>query len=159
LRLVLEIIKAFGLNHSGRSPDLLAPYLGSFDRSTVTGQLAPYFPQRLSAVVLQIEAPKGSLVSRNPQRLLFEFSGGGSAAPPTHRLKMANQLHAGSDHRRRQHLTPGHRELWNQRHLFADRNRDRQGRRHAANLCLGVLRHPNTMDALRKQYSRPSLMM
>jgi hypothetical protein len=122
LRLVLEIIKAFGLNHSGRSPDLLAPYLGSFDRSTVTGQLAPYFPQRLSAVVLQIEAPKGSLVSRNPQRLLFEFSGGGSAAPPTHRLKMANQLHAGSDHRRRQHLTPGHRELWNQRHLFADRN-------------------------------------
>ena len=44
LRLVLEIIKAFGLNHSGRSPDLLAPSLGSFDRSTVTGQLAPYFP-------------------------------------------------------------------------------------------------------------------
>jgi LPS-assembly lipoprotein len=37
---------------------------------------------------------------------LFEFSGGGSAAPPTHRLKMANQLHAGGDHRRRQHLTP-----------------------------------------------------
>ena len=106
LRLVLEIIKAFGLNHSGRSPDLLAPYLGSFDRSTVTGQLAPYFPQRLSAVVLQIEAPKGSLVSRNPQRLLFEFSGGGSAAPPTHRLKMANQLHAGSDHRRRHTSRP-----------------------------------------------------
>jgi hypothetical protein len=43
LRLVLEIIKAFSLNQSGRSPDLLAPSLGSFDRSTVTGQLAPYF--------------------------------------------------------------------------------------------------------------------
>ena len=64
---------------------------------------------------------------------------------------LRDQLHARRDHRRRQHLTPGHRELRNQRHLFADRNRDRQGRRHGANLCLGVLRHPNPMDALRRK--------
>ena len=89
-----SIIKAFGLNHSGRSPDLLAPSLGSFDRSTVTGQLAPYFPQPLSAVdIVQIEAPKGSdearLAVEIRNALLFDFSGGGSAAPPTHRLKIA----------------------------------------------------------------------
>jgi hypothetical protein len=85
LRLVLEIIKAFGLNHSGRSPDLLAPYLGSFDRSTVTGQLAPYFPQRLSAVVLQIEAPKGSDEARLEIRNGFCSSSAAAARPPRRR--------------------------------------------------------------------------
>ena len=86
LRLVLEIIKAFGLNHSGRSPDLL-PYLGSFDRSTVTGQLAPYFPQRLSAVVLQIEAPKGSDEARLAVEIRNGFCSSSAAAarPPRRR--------------------------------------------------------------------------
>ena len=125
-----------------------------YGERSLTG--GPVLRDQLSAVdIVQIEAPKGSdearLAVEIRNALLFDFSGGGSAAPPTHRLKMANQLHAGSDHRRRQHLTPGHRELWNQRHLFADRNRDRQGRRHGANLCLGVLRHPNPMDALRRK--------
>jgi LPS-assembly lipoprotein len=35
---------------------------------------------------------------------LFEV--GGSAAPPPHRLNMANQLHEGSDHRRRHTSRP-----------------------------------------------------
>jgi LPS-assembly lipoprotein len=49
---------------------------------------------QLSAVdIVQIEAPKGSdearLAVEIRNALLFDFSGGGSAAPPTHRLKIA----------------------------------------------------------------------
>ena len=43
--------------------------------------------------IVQIEAPKGSdearLAVEIRNALLFDFSGGGSAAPPTHRLKIA----------------------------------------------------------------------
>jgi hypothetical protein len=55
---------------------------------------------------MQIQAPKGSdqarLAVEIRNALLFDFSGGGSAAPPTHCLKIAIQLHARRDHRRRQ---------------------------------------------------------
>ena len=49
---------------------------------------------QLSAVdVLQIEAPKGTdearLAVEIRNALLFDFTGGGAAAPPTHRLKIA----------------------------------------------------------------------
>jgi LPS-assembly lipoprotein len=49
---------------------------------------------QLSAVdIMQIEAPKGSdearLAVEIRNALMFDFSGGGSAAPPTHRLKIA----------------------------------------------------------------------
>jgi len=54
----------------------------------------PVLRDQLSAVdILQIEAPKGSDEARFAveirNALLFDFSGGGSAAPPTHRLKIA----------------------------------------------------------------------
>jgi LPS-assembly lipoprotein len=54
----------------------------------------PVLRDQLSAVdIVQIEAPKGSdearLASRIRNALLFDFSGGGSPAPPTHRLKIA----------------------------------------------------------------------
>jgi hypothetical protein len=107
LRLVLEIIKSFSLNHSGRSrtcsPLLWAPLIARGDRP------ARPIPQPLSAVLLQIEAP-GSDEARLAVEIRNGFCSssafGGSAAPPTHRLKMANQLHAGSDHRRRHTSRP-----------------------------------------------------
>ena len=54
----------------------------------------PVLRDQLSAVdIMQIEAPKGSdearLAVEIRNALLFDFSGGGSAAPPTHRLKIA----------------------------------------------------------------------
>jgi LPS-assembly lipoprotein len=54
----------------------------------------PVLRDQLSAVdIMQIEAPKGSDEARIAveirNALLFDFSGGGSAAPPTHRLKIA----------------------------------------------------------------------
>lgn len=53
----------------------------------------PVLREQLSAVdVLQIEAPKGTdearLAVEIRNALLFDFSGGGSPAPPTHRLKI-----------------------------------------------------------------------
>ena len=54
----------------------------------------PVLRDQLSAVdIMQIEAPKGSDEARIAveirNALMFDFSGGGSAAPPTHRLKIA----------------------------------------------------------------------
>jgi LPS-assembly lipoprotein len=54
----------------------------------------PVLRDQLSAVdIVQIEAPKGSdearLAVEIRNALMFDFSGGGSAAPPTHRLKIA----------------------------------------------------------------------
>ncbi|MGZ3290537.1 MAG: LPS assembly lipoprotein LptE, partial [Xanthobacteraceae bacterium] len=54
----------------------------------------PVLRDQLSAVdIVQIEAPKGSdearLAVEIRNALLFGFSGGGSPAPPTHRLKIA----------------------------------------------------------------------
>jgi LPS-assembly lipoprotein len=53
----------------------------------------PILRDQLSAVdVLQIDAPKGSDEARLAvdirDALLFDFTGGGAAAPPTHRLKI-----------------------------------------------------------------------
>jgi LPS-assembly lipoprotein len=61
------------------------------DRSPTGG---PVLRDQLSAVdILQIEAPKGSdearLAVEIRNALLFDFTGGGAAAPPTHRLKIA----------------------------------------------------------------------
>ena len=61
------------------------------ERSTVDG--APVLRDQLSAVdVLQIEAPKASDEARIAveirNALLFDFTGGGAAAPPTHQLKI-----------------------------------------------------------------------
>jgi LPS-assembly lipoprotein len=61
------------------------------DRSPTGG---PVLRDQLSAVdVLQIEAPKGTdearLAVEIRNALLFDFTGGGAAAPPTHRLKIA----------------------------------------------------------------------
>ena len=68
---------------------LLQPLYG--ERSLTGG---PVLRDQLSAVdIVQIEAPKGSdearLAVEIRNALLFDFSGGGSAAPPTHRLKIA----------------------------------------------------------------------
>ena len=54
----------------------------------------PVLRDQLSAVdVVQIDAPKGSDEARLAvdirDALLFDFTGGGYAAPPTHRLKVA----------------------------------------------------------------------
>src|SRR4051794_39658091 len=54
----------------------------------------PVLRDQLSAVdIMQIEAPKGSdearLAVEIRNALLFDFTGGGYAAPPTHRLKIA----------------------------------------------------------------------
>ena len=62
------------------------------ERSTVDG--APVLRDQLSSVdVLQIEAPKGTdearLAVEIRNSLLFDFTGGGASAPPTHRLKIA----------------------------------------------------------------------
>jgi len=61
------------------------------ERSPTTG--GPLLRDQLSAVdVLQIEAPKGTDESRLAveirNALLFDFTGGGSQASPTHRLKI-----------------------------------------------------------------------
>jgi LPS-assembly lipoprotein len=55
---------------------------------------SPVLRDQLSAVnVLQIETPKGSdearLAVEVRNALLFDFTGGGSPAPPTHRLKIS----------------------------------------------------------------------
>ena len=62
------------------------------ERSTVDG--APVLRDQLSSVdVLQIEAPKGTdearLAVEIRNSLLFDFTGGGASASPTHRLKIA----------------------------------------------------------------------
>jgi LPS-assembly lipoprotein len=54
----------------------------------------PVLRDQLSAVdIMQIEAPKGSdearLAVEVRNALLFDFNGGGSPAPPTHRLKIS----------------------------------------------------------------------
>src|SRR5215468_8576779 len=61
------------------------------ERSPTGGQI---LRDQLSAVdVLQIDAPKGTdearLAVEIRNALLFDFTGGGYAAPPTHRLKIA----------------------------------------------------------------------
>ena len=63
-----------------------------YGERSLTG--GPVLRDQLSAVdIVQIEAPKGSdearLAVEIRNALLFDFSGGGSAAPPTHRLKIA----------------------------------------------------------------------
>src|SRR5436190_18023217 len=63
-----------------------------YGEHSLTGQ--PVLREQLSAVeVLQIEAPKGSdearLAVEIRNALLFDFTGGSYAAPPTHRLKIA----------------------------------------------------------------------
>jgi len=63
-----------------------------YGERSVTG--GPVLRDQLSAVeVLQIDAPKGSDEARLAvdirDALLFDFTGGGYAAPPTHRLKVA----------------------------------------------------------------------
>jgi LPS-assembly lipoprotein len=63
-----------------------------YGEHSVTGQ--PVLREQLSAVeVLQIEAPKGTdearLAVEIRNALLFDFTGGGYQAPPTHRLKVA----------------------------------------------------------------------
>src|SRR5882762_7181219 len=62
------------------------------EQSLTTG--GPVLRDQLSAVdILQIEAPKGSDESRLAveirNALLFDMTGGGSEAPPIHRLKIA----------------------------------------------------------------------
>jgi len=62
------------------------------ERSGVDG--APVLRDQLSSVdVLQIEAPKGTdearLAVEIRNSLLFDFTGGGASASPTHRLKIA----------------------------------------------------------------------
>src|SRR5262252_458943 len=61
------------------------------DRSLTGG---PVLRDQLSAVdVLQIDAPKGTdearLAVEIRNALLFDFTGGGSPAPPTHKLKIS----------------------------------------------------------------------
>jgi LPS-assembly lipoprotein len=62
------------------------------ERSTLDG--SPVLRDQLSAVdILQIEAPKGTDEARLAvdirDALLFDFTGGGASAPPTHRLKIS----------------------------------------------------------------------
>jgi LPS-assembly lipoprotein len=63
-----------------------------YGERSLTG--GPVLRDQLSAVdVLQIDAPKGTdearLAVEIRNALLFDFTGGGYAAPPTHRLKIA----------------------------------------------------------------------
>jgi LPS-assembly lipoprotein len=63
-----------------------------YGEQSLTG--GPVLRDQLSSVdVLQIEAPKGSdearLAVEVRNSLLFDFTGGGYAAPPTHRLKIS----------------------------------------------------------------------
>ena len=63
-----------------------------YGEHSLTGQ--PVLREQLSAVdVLQIEAPKGTdearLAVEIRNAILFDFTGGGYAAPPTHRLKVS----------------------------------------------------------------------
>ena len=63
-----------------------------YGEQSLTG--GPVLRDQLSAVdILQIEAPKGSdearLAVEVRNALLFDFTGGGYAAPPTHRLKIS----------------------------------------------------------------------
>src|SRR5215831_13352662 len=63
-----------------------------YGEQTATG--GPVLRDQLSAVdVLQIQAPKGTDEARIAveirNSLLYDFTGGGYAAPPTHRLKIA----------------------------------------------------------------------
>jgi LPS-assembly lipoprotein len=73
-----------------RSPRLLVAASSRFMASSPP----PAVREQLSAVdVLQIQAPKGSDEARIAveirNALLYDFTGGGYAAPPTHRLKIA----------------------------------------------------------------------
>jgi LPS-assembly lipoprotein len=63
-----------------------------YGEQSLTG--GPVLRDQLSAVdILQIQAPKGTDEARIAveirNSLLFDFTGGGYAAPPTHRLKIA----------------------------------------------------------------------
>jgi len=74
---------------AGLSAGCFQPLYGEH---SVNGQ--PILRDQLGAVdVLQIEAPKGTdearLAVEIRNALLFDFTGGGYAAPPTHRLKVA----------------------------------------------------------------------
>ena len=67
-------------------------FLPLYGEQSPTG--APVLRDQLSAVdVLQIQAPKGSEEARIAveirNALLYDFTGGGYPAPPTHRLKIA----------------------------------------------------------------------
>jgi len=67
-------------------------FLPLYGEQSPTG--APVLRDQLSAVdVLQIQAPKGSEEARIADEirnaLLYDFTGGGYPAPPTHRLKIA----------------------------------------------------------------------
>lgn len=67
-----------------------------YGEHSLTG--GPVLRDQLSAVdVLQIAAPKGSDESRIAveirNALLYDFTGGGYAAPPTHRLKKYAKAH------------------------------------------------------------------
>ena len=104
----------------------------------------PVLRDQLSAVdIVQIEAPKGSdearLAVEIRNALLFDFSGGGSPAPPTHRLKISMYSTRASIIVDVNTSRPDIENYGHQRHLFADRNRNRQGRRHRADLRPGVL--------------------
>jgi LPS-assembly lipoprotein len=88
--------KAGGLLRAAAALALAALASGCFqplygERSLTGG---PVLRDQLSAVdILQIEAPKGTDESRLAveirNALLFDFTGGGAGAPPTHRLKVA----------------------------------------------------------------------
>ena len=104
----------------------------------------PVLRDQLSAVdIVQIEAPKGSdearLAVEVRNALLFDFSGGGSPAPPTHRLKISMYSTRASIIVDVNTSRPDIENYGHQRHLFADRNRHRQGRRHWADLLPRVL--------------------
>ena len=104
----------------------------------------PVLRDQLSAVdIVQIEAPKGSdearLAVEVRNALLFDFSGGGSPAPPTHRLKISMYSTRASIIVDVNTSRPDIENYGTQRLLFADRNRHRQGRRHRADLLPRVL--------------------
>ena len=83
---------AAALAIAGLTTGCFQPLYG--ERVTLDGSSSPVLRDQLSAVdVLQIEAPKGTDESRLAvdirDALLFDFTGGGAAAPPTHRLKIS----------------------------------------------------------------------